>query len=308
MAEQVDLETLSLDELRKLAFDEAAQQQTTTTQTTKPRDEQGRFLAQAAQTEEEAGDEEEQEEEDEQPKLFRRVITIGEGVDPEVFEAASMEELIDKIADAKAHATRKIREQGEQLRKSKESETAKTRQFTEDEEFVLSQELMNKPTQAVAKIFKEMVGMDISAFKTVAQKVEAFEKGKQTNDAIATFLTTHPEYEDSQRNTDVMQLALAGRDVTVENLEKAYQTLSAKGLLATGKGKQGSEQEEEEQAASAIPAKQVTTTPSQTTKKSSGLKSRNPVPTKSSEPSEADLLSMPLDKLKELANKQMTGR
>jgi hypothetical protein len=303
-----DLYSMSLEDLKKQALAEAAGQQA---ETTTPRDEQGRFAAKA-ETEPvlaaEAGDEEEAEETPK--KLYRRVVDIGDGVDPEVFEANSLEELVDKIADAKKHATKKIREQETSLRKYKEAEAPKPRQFTEDEEYIYSQELMNKPTQAFAKMFKDLVGVDITSLKSMAEKTVAFETAKNTNEAILTFVTTHPDYEDSKRNADLMTLALQGRDKTAENLEKAYQGLVAKGLLALNKDEQSSVQDVVEPAKSGITTEASHKTTTQGTKKSSGLSTKNrpPVAAQNNETSMDDAYNMPLDKLKDLANKALQGR
>ena len=313
MAEQneneQDLYSMSLDELRARAMQESnadQQEQQTPTQT---RDERGRFAKQEAEDTEDADDDQSVDDEEEQPrKLYRRVIENDDGGDAEVFEADSLEELADKLAESKKHATKKIREQAAEIRKTRDSQPVKPRQFSEDEEFVYSQELMTKPTQAFAKMFKEMVGMDISSFKTVAERVDAMQRAKSTNESIARFLTTHPDYEDTQQNTDLMQLAMTGKEVTAENLEKAYQTLVGKGLLPTGKGKQNSVQKDDAQAEQGITAEPVTKTSPQGTKKASGLKARNVVPVKSQEPSEDELYSMPMDKLLELSNKQSVGR
>jgi predicted secreted protein len=315
LQQEVDLYSLSLDDLKKLAHEEANKQVGQAQEPEKkeqPRDEQGRFSkADEEHPEVEEQVEEEPEVEEVKPrKLYRRVVDIGEGVDPEVFEAESLEELVDKIAEAKKHATKKIREQEASLRKFKEAEAPKPRTFTEDEEYVFSQELLAKPTQAFAKMFKEMVGMEITEFKSVAEKTRALENAQMVNQVLTNFIATHPEYEDTKRNSDLMQLAMSGREFSAENLEKAYQSLVAKGLLDTKDGKASSVQEEPEQPKTGITSEGSVKTPPQGTKKASGLSTKNrpAVPVKSTTPSEDELYNMPLDKLQELANKQLSGR
>jgi hypothetical protein len=306
-----DLYTMSLDDLKRKALEESSgQQQEPVAAKDTPRDTQGRFAK--AQEDELAEEEQPEGEEEEAPAkiLYRRVVDIGDGVDPEIFEANSLEELLDKIADAKGHATKKIRQQEAELRKQKEAEAPKPRQFSEDEEYVYSQELMAKPTQAFAKMFKDMTGMEITQFKTVAEKTMALDSAKNTNEAIIHFVTTHPTYVDDKRSADLMTLALGGRDKTAENLEKAYQNLVAKGLLAPGKDEQGSVQDEQEPAKTGITSEASVKSPSQGTRKASGLsgKNRAPVATQNNEPSEDEARRMPLDQLRELANKQLAGR
>jgi hypothetical protein len=319
MSEQVtneqDLYALDLNELKRLALEESSQQEQTQEVTEQSRDEQGRFTKAEAVEDQQVADEDEQPQEKATRFVVRRVVDIGEGVDPEIFEAEgatkdeALELLADKIADSKRHATRKIREQEAQLRKVKENEAPKARQFSEDEEYVYSQELMAKPTEAFAKMFREMTGVEITQFKTVADKVNAFEAGRQANEAIANFLTTHPDYEDNKRSADLMTLALEGRDKTAENLEKAYQSLVSKGLFVTGDGQASLVQDETEQPKTGITSKTVKTPP-QGTKKASGLPTtnRSAVPVKSNEPSMDELYNMPLEKLRDEANKRMSGR
>src|SRR5215472_8244458 len=47
---------------------------------------------------------------------FERVIDLGDGSGVQKFTADSMEELVDKLARAQEHATRKIREQARQIK------------------------------------------------------------------------------------------------------------------------------------------------------------------------------------------------
>src|SRR5258706_387999 len=86
-------------------------------------------------------------------KPYRRVIDLGGGAGPEVFEADSNEELVDKLADAKQHASKKIREQEAELR-------------------------------------------DWRA------------KGEK-NETIENFVATHPDYENDERNAELMRMRLA---------------------------------------------------------------------------------------------------
>ena len=301
-----ELENLSLEELRQRAEAEARGEAPQVAEKKQGRDEQGRFTKPEEQYEEEVQDDSQEEE---QPhKLYRRVVDIGEG-NPEIFEAESLEELVDKIADAKAHATRKIREQEAQLKKQREAES-QTRHFSEDEEYVFSQELMSNPTKAFSKMFEEMVGMPITEFKSTAERMRALQTAETRNAAIQHFLNTHPDYEDNKRNMEVMTLAMQGRTFSAEALEKAYLDLKAKGLLAVKDAKQNSVQEDEQQDETRIASEPAAKNPTQGTRKSSSLstKNRNPVPVKSNEPSEDELYSMPLAQLKAEALKRSAGR
>src|SRR5690348_9223353 len=58
----------------------------------------------------------------EQKQTFRREIDLGDGSGKQVFEADSPEALIDKLADAQVHATKKIREQAQQLQDAQQAQ------------------------------------------------------------------------------------------------------------------------------------------------------------------------------------------
>src|ERR1043166_8903740 len=99
-----------------------------------------------------------EQEEEPETQVFRRVIDIGGGAGPEVFEADSLEELVDKIAEAKGNATRKIREQEDELRERRAKDVIEPKQPSAEEEAIYSQELMKAPTQAFKKMFRELTG------------------------------------------------------------------------------------------------------------------------------------------------------
>ncbi len=309
MAEQQnepDFDNMSLEELRNLANAEASGE------TAQARDEQGRFVAgkpAEAQAEGEGEGEGGQE-----TVVYRREIDLGDGAGKEVFEAPTMEELLDKIVEAKAHATRKIREQQAKLR-----EVEQTReQNNADDEFVLSQELMSNPTAAIKKAFKQITGVDISEFKTVAERSQALEAAQaqqqetqRQEEASAGFMQAHPEYIANAANGKrlvrevnalIGEAKASGRDVDYASvLEQAYSSLVTDGMLQLKSG------DAQEQPAQATPA--ATATPTRTPRRASSLASRAPVTNQSrtAEPSEEDLYSMPLDQLRDLANRQMRG-
>lgn len=254
---------------------------------------------------------------EEQPaSLYRRVIDLGGGAGPEVFEAESLEELVDKIAEAKEHATKKIREQEAELRelRAKTAEPPKPKTLSADDEYVISQEMQKSPVATTRKIFKELTGYEIEDFKDVKQAVDAVKTAQQTNQAITTFIASHPDYEDDgavgKRNGDLMRMKLAelGLPATSENLSKAYLHLKQSGLL-TLKGEEANavtDGKAKEPARIEQPKEEPT---QQRTKKVSGISTHNRtanVPV-STEPSEDEAYSMPLDKLRGLANKQLAG-
>lgn len=317
MTTEVNMDNLSLDEIRKLAEQEALQageatsdeQQEARVDAKQPRDEKGRFAKQEAAPEPEA--------EDNEPEqvLYRRVLDLGDGAGPEVFEADSLEELVDKIADAKQHATKKIREQEVELKDLRERVKPQPKVIDADTEFVYSQELLSTPTVALKKMFRELTGYEIEDFASVKQAVDAANRQQSTNTAINSFLTTHPLYEDGGeigvRNGDLMRMKLAelGLPATSENLHKAYLHLEKSGLLSL-KGEEAQPgTDAKAKATERIVQTKVETTP-RVTKKTSGISTHNrpTVAPVNTEPSEDDAYKMDMGKLRELANKQMSGR
>lgn len=298
MSEQVtdqvapDLYSLDLTELRRLANEEGSNQQETVVV---PRDEQGRFTKVQDDVDDDATQDEEVEE---VPpvvaKKHRRVIDIGDGVDPEVFEADSLEALLDKVTDAKKHATKKIREQEAQLKKAKADEP---RKFSEDEEWVYSQEMLKSPTTAVMKIIKDATGVDIGQFKTLAERVKAMDSAQQVQKASHDFITTHSDYEDNTRNGTLMQKWM-GDDKSPESFEKAYQELKTRGLLELKDGEASSVQGQSEQTQKAIPSDAVKTPPQGTKSSSIQGKNRVVVAPKKTEPTEDDFRKMSMDELR----------
>jgi hypothetical protein len=339
MPEEKDLYSLPLEELKRLAFEEsnnppvveaaAAAAPAPAKEEPKPaveeqpkspaeyvRDEKGRFT----KTEEKPAEvkvEEPEEEEESEPELYvaRRVIDLGEGAGEEVFEAEgeteteALEALLDKISDAKKHASKKIRSQEAELRevRSRVPEKPQPKVVDADAEYVYSQELLKSPTKAFRAIFKELTGREIEEFSSIAQREEMFSKATQTNNAISSFIATHPLYEDTSKNSAAMTLALQGKPVTGEELHKAYLHLSKSGLLDLKVDEEAHADTETKPRSTARIEQPKVAEPEKRTKKSSGL-STNPrtsaVPA-SGDPSEDEMYDLPLEEIKRRANQQL---
>lgn len=262
--------------------------------------------------EEEAEVDEEEEEEDEPAEdKFTRTIDLGDGSGVQVFKAPTMEALLDKMAEAQMNATKKIRQQAADLKKF----AAQKAKDDADNEYITSQELMSKPTEAFKKLFKETTGVEIETFKNTWERVEAFEAAHQKQEvedvkaqAATVFVESHPEFIPNKSNGTKLERAVnllvaeaerTGKPINhAAFLEEAYKDLSESGLL------QLKVKEAEPEAEPQAPVKTV---PVQAhVRRSSGLSSRVRTTTtpKSTEPTEDELYSMPLDKLKELAIKK----
>jgi hypothetical protein len=233
------LDDMSLEEIRAAAAAEAqaaaatTQQEVTTDEKNQPRDDSGRF-AKKDDPQPVANKEDDDEPE---VKVYRRTIENNDG-SIDVYEAGSLEELVDKIADGKANANTKIRQQELELKdlRNRTAEKPKPKEISQDAEFVYQQEMMKNPTKAVRAIFKELTGVDIEEISTIAERNRMINAAQAHNSAIESFIATHPDYEDAgdvgKKNGDLMALAIGtGQPATPESLHKAYLHLKKSRLL-----------------------------------------------------------------------------
>lgn len=172
----------------------------------------------------------------EEPQKFRREIDLKDGSGVQVFEADTAEGLIDKLAQAQEHATRKIREQNKQLKiRAPHTDPAKTvesiaaRSLTVDEQFMLAQELQDpaKAPGAIKKVIEAELGAPIEELReSVSERrqrrlmEEAIQEGNQ-------FKAENPDYFDCPANNQLMQDWLAERNLgcTKRNFQAAYEDL-----------------------------------------------------------------------------------
>jgi hypothetical protein len=326
----VNLDDMTVDQIRELAQKELAGQLTeeigVLPRQPQPRDEKGKF----AKPDEEADEPEEAEEEEEQPdKVWRQEIDLGDGSGVQVFEGDTPEELIAALAKAQRNATMKIREQAEKLRQQQQKPADKLPEVTPAQEIVYSQELMQKPTKAFAKMFKDMTGVEISEFRTVKARVDAWEQAKQAeaqqkqvdaeqNKATAAFMAAHPEFianpVNGQKMIDRVELLEAraikeGKSLNYATLlENAYSDLSKDGLLELREQEvNGADAPEDAGKPRIVAPEEPAKKQRAVQRKASGLsaRARSAAPVKSSEPTEDELYQMPLEKLKELANQSL---
>lgn len=286
----LDPETMNMDDLRRLAENEARKSSTQTPTET--------------HTEPEVEETETPVEPEVKvtPKVFyaERTIDLGDGAGVQVFKGKgtsreeALEEALDKLTDAQRSATKKIREQAAKLKQ----------QPTKEEESLRAAEIVTNPS----KVVKSILGIDPSELQEVVAEVRENRASKQKRTVADQFVSKHPEFLDNERNAQRLAKAvpLFG-EFSLENIEKAYQDLSESGLLEV-KGEEAEQGQEEDKSATRIePKTQVT--PSRATKKASGISthSRTVLPI-STEPSEDELSTMPLDKLRALANKQLANK
>lgn len=283
----LDPETMSMDALRKAAEEEARKVSTTTT------------------TEEVKVDEEK-----ETPKVFeaQRTIDLGEGSGKQVFKGhgptreAALEELTDKLTEAQRNATRKIRELAATAKPKTEKKS------TPEEEAIISQELMKAPTETVKKIIKSVADVDVEDIREAARFAKEQRALSARKAAADEFVASNPDFQDTPRNGKLInKWCELHNDFSLEGLTKAYQDLSESGLLDVKGEEARVEQVEEKDAKQRIVARSEVK-PSQSTRKASGLSTQTRSAATPIEPTEEDMYTMPLDKLKQLANKQLGAR
>lgn len=293
MTQQIDTDTLSTEELTKLANEELGQ----------ARDDQGRFVAQDAATTQDQGTvangeiKDDAEEVDE--IVYRRIIDLGDGSGTQVFEAPSMEELVDKLATAQEHATRKIRELANPKKATQESE------LDENEEFVLSQMNINSPTKGFREQFKRNFGITIEEFKQQQTELAGELKARRDERLGRDFAQSHPEFKEFYTEKNGLRvekwLRLEGLEFNNENVEKAFVELTESGLLEPIA--QNQDAEPKTSAADAPRIAESTTRIVGQRRAASGLSSQGgKIVTKAAEPTLDELYSMSYEELAKRAN------
>ena len=281
MSQQIDPETMSLEDLRAAADAEVAEDT----------NEDGKPVVEA--------------EDEDAPVVYRREIDLGDGSGKQVFEAESMEALIDKLSDAQAHATRKIREQAAELKKrtATPADDAAQAQAEADAEWLLSQEFTANPSATFAKLFEKVVGKPLTSFKTDLQRLSEFERAQSETTAAQAFVAKHADdYVPTPANGERLTryLKTYKMDGTIENIEQAFKDLSESGLLET--------KSEKTQGAENTNGSRIVTVVGHQRKVASGISTRGTAKTRASEPTEEDIAKMSLDQLRELANKELAGQ
>lgn len=231
-------------------------------------------------------------EEEEEKTIYRKEIDNGNGV-IEVFQADSLEELVDKIAEGKRNASIKIRELSKQVR----VEDTRTAQQITDDEFVVAERLKKEPKKAMKEIISEILEERIAA-------------ERKSTDVQSRFVATHTDFVASPVNgtriaSEVQRLGYT--EFTDEGLEKAYQNLKRDGLLQIKAAEASGATEAERAEAERIAQAAREATQPRSSKKSSTISVRNrpAAAPPNVMPSEDEAYKMPLEQLRELANKQL---
>lgn len=325
MANTQNLDTMPLEELRKLALEESAQIEAESQQDKAPqaRDGQGRFVGKEYQEEFDNSDQSSepeveadtapQAEEEPEEYIYRREIDLGDGAGVRVYygkgasKEEALEQLADKLAEAQKSAAKTIHDF--QKKYPKEPEKPKAREFTADEEFIYRKEFENKPTEAFKKLFKEYTGYGIEDFPTKMQAIEAFELQQRSIAVQDSFVATHSDYVGTPSNGEKMKSWVQAHgfsEFTEDNLEKAYQDLKRSGLLQLkSEGADVATDEKSTGAERTVQPKQESTQ-QRSQKKGSTISTKGRTATAvTMGPSEDELYSMPMEQLRRLTNEQL---
>jgi hypothetical protein len=229
-------------------------------------------------------------------KVYRKEIINDDG-HVEVYEADSLEDLVNRISDGKRNANAKLAE----LIAERKAREAKVVQTTEDEEYVTKKNLETKPKQTVAQIVRDEVDA-IAA------------RNQRSLDVQSRFVNTHPLYVADPKNgngerlvSEFQRLHPSATEFTSEGLEKAYSSLAKSGLLVL-KTEGADDAADGKVEVIERTAQPTTETTQQRSPRSSGISTRNrpAAPVTNQQPSMDEAYSIPLETLRELANKQLS--
>lgn len=238
-----DLYTISMDELRQRAIQEAAaevvaeevvppvtapEEEWSTEPVTpegvtpngeQPRDEKGRFVSQNPPKEGDLAPVEE----------YTATIDIGDGAGVQVFSAPSKDELLNKLIEAQENASRKIRELST---KKTVVETPTVKEPTPDEELELAQEFLANPHKAFDKLYRQR--REEERQREEAAKAESQKQFEAAQAAAVAFVKSTPDFYPCDKNEKrIMKWLALNGDLapTVENITTAYNDLNTDGLL-----------------------------------------------------------------------------
>lgn len=230
--------------------------------------------------------------------VYKKEIDLGDGSGIQVFTGRgptkdeAFEDFAEKMAEAQRNATIKIRSLNQKIK----AEDTRTAQQKTDDEYVIAQRLQKEPSRAIRDVVKEVIEERESA--------SARSLAAQQN-----FVDSHPDYVADADNgrrimSEVQRLGFS--EFTDQSLEKAYQSLKASGLLKLKTEEASEPTEVKAEATQRIAEPKVEATQVRSPKKSSTVSTRGAgAPVVKTGISEDELYSMPLDKLKKVANEQL---
>lgn len=228
-------------------------------------------------------------------QVYRKVIENGDGT-TDVYEASSLEELVDKIAEGKRQAVEQMR----RVQAEKKELAAKSKQESDDLNYVNSEEFKADPIKAT----QEMVRRELERLEAARQR---------SIEVQSRFVNTHPDYVADPNNGNGYRLVTEFRrlypnepEFTAEGLEKAYLNLKHDGLLVlrSEEADAAAETEAEETARTEQP--KVEATQQRSPKRSSTISTRTSRSTVVPKPGfdEDEAYKLPLEEVLARAEKQ----
>lgn len=264
-----------------------------TVQDDQPRDEHGRFVKPEPAAEEEV--------------VYQRTIDLGDGAGVQVFEGKTMEELVDNLAKAQEHATRKIREQAAAIKAQPAPlpVVEQEKPLTPEQQWLLQQRMLADPTSVINEyVQKEVQKIETARETAVREEREAI---AAADAAAKAWVDTTPDYYASEKNGNKIKkfLEINGLDISPENLTAAFNDLSESGLLEARPAEATKAKPDDELAVQ--PTKRIveTVAPAVTTvrrKVVGGISTKRSAPVEQAAPglTEEQLSKMPLDQLEQM--------
>lgn len=177
-------------------------------------------------------------------QTFERRIDLGDGSGVQVFRGATQDELLDKLTEAQANATRKIRELnrqaklGRDLSEAQKDELQQARTvaaLTADERLKLTQDIFDADAapKAIRRVIEAELGLSLDDVKSSIQQARASARAQRERLEAEAFIDATPDYKPCRQNMDAMTEYLKAHRlaVTQKNLQLAYEDLKDGGLL-----------------------------------------------------------------------------
>lgn len=290
MSTQPDFDKMSNAELEELA-----QRWASGEVDEQPRDESGKFVKK-----DDAPVVDEQKEE----IVYERVIDLGDGSGVQVFEAPTMEELVEKLAKAQENATRKIREQAAQLRQApKTAPVEEVENLTDEQKFMLQQEMLTDPAKALSRLVNQVIEK--------RERVQADSAAREKSESDA-FVANTPDYFVSQKNGErmVKYLETYQLEASQDNLKKAFNDLNSSGLLESRPADKETPVTPEGQPQAEARIEQKPATETVVRRRVVGgvsVKRSAPAPVQATGLTEKQLYDMPMHELEALALQDLRG-
>jgi hypothetical protein len=294
-------ETMSMDELRAAALQEAeapvVPPAATTEPAKQPRGADGKFAStDVIDNSSDAPDDADTKDDEPTVTIYRKEIDNGNG-SVDVYEAESLEELVEKLATGKLNANKKIQEFIAENR----TRAAQEQRISADDEYVIGEKLKKNPKQTMKEVVAEVIS-------------EREAKIQRSLDAQNRFVSTHPDYIANPFNAnkiaaEVQRIQGFNGEFTVESLEKAYQDLKRGGLLQLKPEGAGGVAEVKDGASQQTADTQSDATQQRSSRKGSSVStrsgSRTPVVTDAT-PTEDEMYKLPLDEVRKRADAQLS--